>query len=79
MSPQDACGVAPRGGSRSAWERPGADRDHFDERYSVGRVGLKRPSSSALLIMLTEDSAIGAPATTGLSRPKAASGRPATC
>ena len=78
MSPQDACGVAPPVGESV---RLGAARrgpDHFDERYSVGRVGLKRPSSSALLIMLTEDSAIGAPATTGLSRPKAASGRPTT-
>jgi hypothetical protein len=41
-------------------------------------AGRQRRSSKALLTTLTLDSAIAAPATTGLSRPKAASGIPTT-
>ena len=40
--------------------------------------GVQRLSSSALLSTLTLDIAIAAPATTGLSAPKAASGMPTT-
>ncbi|MNP64571.1 hypothetical protein D3C76_1600770 [compost metagenome] len=39
-------------------------------------AGFQRFNSSALLTTLTLDAAIAAPATIGLSRPKAASGMP---
>ena len=42
------------------------------------RAGFQRCSSSALLTTLTLDSAIAAPAITGLSSPNAASGMPTT-
>jgi hypothetical protein len=41
-------------------------------------VGFQRFSNKALLITLTELSAIAAPATTGFKNPNAASGMPAT-
>ena len=44
----------------------------------AGPFGRQRLSSKALLITLTELMAIAAPATTGLRKPSAASGMPAT-
>ena len=52
---------------------PCATSSYFDSNR-----GCQRRSSSAFTITLTLDAAIAAPATTGLSRPKAAKSMPTT-